>query len=1020
MSQRCGHPHRPCRLVGAGRIAALACLTLAAAWLLTAGRALAAEFKIGALANRDDAICREQWGPTVDYLRTALPGHSFSLVPLPFDRIIAAVAASEVDFIILNPSFYIELETRFGTTRLASSRNNILGKETSSYGGVVFFKAGRSDIQQLTDLRGKRFVAADAYSLGGWHAAWLELQKAGINPFKDFASMRFSGSHDAAVRAVLDGLADAGTVRTDTLERMQAEGKIDLSLLRTLPCPEAEPACGVFPFLLSTRLYPEWPLAKLAHVPDDAAREVAAALLTMPLHPAREAGETTRAWNVPAGYEPVRDLLRALRLPPFQDYGRITVADVFRNYWPIIVLIAVSGAGGLLTLIVVSVLNVKLKKSRQELQRELDARAAAEKRIREREARIRSLLNATTDSVFLLDRAGVILDLNEVAAKRRNLSPAELAGKILYDTLPPQAADARRAAVEAVLRTGEAAFGEEERHGRFYNLRIWPIFDDHGEVAQLASYSRDVTDYKLSEQSARENEEKYRTVADFTYDWEYWLGPDGRYRFVSPACKEITGHEAAEFFEDPELLHRLLHPEDRGKMLDHLKQAIAGAGQECEMDFRIVRPDGEIRWIAHKCRPIRRDDGTFLGQRGSNRDITARKQIEAEVADLKNLMQNIFDSMPSILVGVDGQGRVTHWNSPAAAAAGMPFSQAKDRPVGDVLPLIRDECVNIDAAIRDLRVYKVTKRIMNEGSEAAHQEITIYPLAGGGASGAVIRIDDVTERARLEEMMIQSEKMMSIGGLAAGMAHEINNPLGIILQAAQNAMRRISPALVSNLQTASDLGVDFAHVTAYLERRKITEYLADINEAGLRASKIVQSMLNFSRRSQSRRALHGLAALLDKTVELARSDYDLKKNYDIKKIKIVTDYDPGDPKGYFVETEIEQVFLNIIKNAAQAMAAKTYPPPEEPTVTLRTRRDGERVLIDVEDNGPGMDEATGKRVLEPFFTTKATGRGTGLGLSVTYFIVTNNYGGEIHIASEPGRGARFRVVLPLGKAGDAI
>jgi PAS domain S-box-containing protein len=995
-------------------------LLLAAALLLAAERAGAADFKVGALANRSVAICRTQWDPTVEYLNAVLPGHTFRLVPLPFDQIIASVAAGDIDFIITNPSFYIELETRFATARLASSRTSILGKETTSYGGVIFFRADRDDIRNLSDLRGKRFVAADGYSLGGWHAAWLELKSAGIDPFKDFASMKFAGSHDGVVQAVLDGSADAGTVRTDTLERMQADGKIDLSRFRILPYPDTGPPYGAFPFLLSTHLYPEWPLAKLAHVPDETAREVAAALLTMPLRAAGKPGENAHAWNVPVGYESVRDLLRELRLPPFQDYGKISVADVFRNYWQIIVLIAISGAGGLLTLIVVSYLNVKLKTSRRELERELEARAAAETRVREREARIRSLLNATTDSVFLLDPAGVILDLNEVAAKRRNLSPAELIGKLLYDTLPKHAADARRATIETVSRTGEAAFIEEDRHGRSYNLRIWPIFGDQGEVVQLASYSRDVTDYKLSEKIARESEEKYRTVADFTYDWEYWLGPDGRYLFVSPACKEITGHEAAEFFADHGLMARLVHPEDRQRMLAHLADAAGGLTGECELDFRIIRPNGQIRWIAHKCRPIHREDGTFLGQRGSNRDITARKEIEAEVAGLKNLMQNILDSMPSILVGVDGLGRVTHWNSLAAKAAGMPFAQAKDMPVDAVLPFVRDERERINAAIRDKRVHKVAKKASVTGGETIFQDITIYPLAGEDALGAVIRIDDVTERARLEEMMIQSEKMMSIGGLAAGMAHEINNPLGIILQAAQNAMRRISPALVSNLQTAKELDVDFEAVTRYLERRKITDYLADINEAGLRASKIVQSMLNFSRRSQSRRALHSVAGLLDKTLELAKSDYDLKKNYDIKKIKFTTDYDQSDPRGYFVETEIEQVFLNIIKNAAQAMAEKVYQAPEEPAVSLRTRRDGDRVQVDIEDNGPGMNEAIGKRVLEPFFTTKAPGRGTGLGLSVTYFIVTNNYGGELYVSSEPGRGTRFRVVLPLGRAGDEV
>jgi signal transduction histidine kinase len=279
----------------------------------------------------------------------------------------------------------------------------------------------------------------------------------------------------------------------------------------------------------------------------------------------------------------------------------------------------------------------------------------------------------------------------------------------------------------------------------------------------------------------------------------------------------------------------------------------------------------------------------------------------------------------------------------------------------------------------------------------------------------IIVFTDVSERKRMEDMVVQSEKMMSLGGLAAGMAHEINNPLGIIVHSAQNALRRVSPELPANAKAALEAGTSLEAVTGYLEARHILTYIRDVLDAGHRASRIVRSMLSFSRPRQSERTPLRLDTLLDKAVELARSDYDIRSNYDIKKVRFERDYDPSGPSGLFVESEIVQVFLNIVKNAAQAMASKDYAHGEAPVIRLATRLSGDHVEALIEDNGPGMDERTRKRVMEPFFTTKQVGEGTGLGLSVSYFIVTNSYGGTLAVRSRPGEGTSFTIRLPRGR-----
>ncbi|MBI4806446.1 MAG: PAS domain S-box protein [Desulfovibrio sp.] len=283
---------------------------------------------------------------------------------------------------------------------------------------------------------------------------------------------------------------------------------------------------------------------------------------------------------------------------------------------------------------------------------------------------------------------------------------------------------------------------------------------------------------------------------------------------------------------------------------------------------------------------------------------------------------------------------------------------------------------------------------------------------GGTGSKAVAVIEDITERTRIQEMMVQTEKMLSVGGLAAGMAHEINNPLASILQAVQVLNRRMDPALPANAAAAKSVGIDLDAMRAYMRERELDGFLEGIRDAGQRAAKIVKNMLGFARKSGGDYLECDIAELLDRTVELAAGDYDLKKHFDFKKIEIVRDYEPDLGMVECQSMEIEQVFFNIIKNAAQALK-ETSQEHSLPRITLRTRAEGNLAVVEIEDNGPGMTEDVRKRVFEPFFTTKSIGVGTGLGLSVAYFIVSENHKGSIVLDSSPGKGARFRIKLPF-------
>ncbi|WP_055073698.1 PhnD/SsuA/transferrin family substrate-binding protein [Pseudanabaena sp. 'Roaring Creek'] len=269
-------------------------------------------FRIGVLAQRGIERAVQLWQPTADYLSQQL-GYTFTIAPLDFQQINPSVANGEVDFIIANSSLYIEFETLYGIKRLATLKRVRMGKAYTVFGGVIFRRSDRQDIQTLQDLIGKNFAGANENSLGAWQAAWREFHILGIDPRRDFLSLQFTGTHDAVVHAVRDGLVDAGSVHTDTLEQMALEGKIhleDFEIINQQTQYKEE-----FPFALSTRLYPEIPFAACRQVNNEISEQVAIALFQMnKLAPEVALAANSQGWTIPLSYASVHECLKELHL----------------------------------------------------------------------------------------------------------------------------------------------------------------------------------------------------------------------------------------------------------------------------------------------------------------------------------------------------------------------------------------------------------------------------------------------------------------------------------------------------------------------------------------------------------------------------------------------------------------------------------------------------------------------------------------------------------------------------------
>jgi PAS domain S-box-containing protein len=229
-----------------------------------------------------------------------------------------------------------------------------------------------------------------------------------------------------------------------------------------------------------------------------------------------------------------------------------------------------------------------------------------------------------------------------------------------------------------------------------------------------------------------------------------------------------------------------------------------------------------------------------------------RSKIEKKLTGFQNYLNSIIDSMPSALIALDEQLYVTQWNQEASALSGTRLDEALNQPIFLAFEPLKPFLHNSSKPSNNTPWQDRTRDLGRDDDK--HYALTFYPLMGGAGRGVVIRIDDITQRLSLEEMMVQSEKMLSVGGLAAGMAHEINNPLGAILPRA-NIRRRLSPDLPKNLEQAEQVGVELSTVNDYLQAREVPQLLDGIQQAGARAAKIVTHMLSFSRRSTRQMAL---------------------------------------------------------------------------------------------------------------------------------------------------------------------
>ena len=351
----------------------------------------------------------------------------------------------------------------------------------------------------------------------------------------------------------------------------------------------------------------------------------------------------------------------------------------------------------------------------------------------------------------------VIKDFNSAAEKVEKVSRQDIIGKSILEVFPGVKDFGIFVVMQRVWKTEvpesfPAKLYKDNRISGWRENYIYKL--PSGDI--VAVYE-DVTERKKGEQALEDAEQRYKIVADFTYDWEFWQSPEGKMLYVSPACERITGYTPTQFLKNPHLMDKIILPEDKhihSTHLDKIKTFI-----EDRVIYRIKRKDGEIRWIEHICRPILDDNGTFLGTRGSNRDITARKRAEEKLEESEEKYRLLFDTAnEGIFVGQDG--RVKFFNPKVAEILGYSTEEVQSKYLSEyIFPEDSDNVFN--DYLKSLQGEKTDSilpfRIVSKTGEIRWVEIRFIPINWEGKPATLNFANDISERKLAEDALRKSE-----------------------------------------------------------------------------------------------------------------------------------------------------------------------------------------------------------------------------------------------------------------------
>lgn len=692
---------------------------------------------------------------------------------------------------------------------------------------------------------------------------------------------------------------------------------------------------------------------------------------------------------------------------------------------------------------------LELRKQVAELEASEIRHKEVKKALQNSEERFRQIAESSGEFIWEVDVHGLYTYANPVVEEILGYKPDEIIGKKhFYDFFHPDIRDTLKKAAFEV-------FAKKEVFKNFTNPNVHkngntviletsglPVIDDKGNLLGYRGSDRDVTERKKAEDALRVSEEKYRTVADFTYDWEDWIDPNGKYMYVSPSCEWITGYRPDEFMADPELVIRITHPDERNLVEKHFHEMLSGSIDIHNIDYRIVNRSGDVRWISHYCQPAYSKDGNFLGRRASSRDITKRKEAEEELKQLTNDLKRFNVELSTIndqleteigiriktekelkeskerykkmvsavttytyLVDLSQIGAIsTRHSAGCIPVTGYNPEDYESDPYLWHKMIYPDDRKIIENLINEIlgghKVPPIEHRIIRRDGAVVWVRNTVVPFYD--LDRRLIRydglIEDITERKQAEEKIQKLNKQLEqkvlelseankeLEAFNRSVSHDLQAPLLVI----GGFTRRFLKVYGDTLDTDE---IDMIN-TIQMNTKKM--------------ERLIRDLLAFSR--SGKQEIKPTEIDMGNLVRVALDE--LKTLSEERMIKF--DIKPLSP-AYGDTGLIKQVLVNLLSNAIKFTHSK-----DMAVIEVGCGAEENENIYYVKDNGVGFYSQYSDNLFSPFYRLPEAKEfeGTGIGLSIVQRII-NRHGGRVWAEGKENEGATFYFSLPRKDIGNS-
>lgn len=601
------------------------------------------------------------------------------------------------------------------------------------------------------------------------------------------------------------------------------------------------------------------------------------------------------------------------------------------------------------------------------------------------EAKITAILESITDGFFLVDAEWNFTYLNPQTEPLLGRSREELLGKNMWEEFPEAVGSIfyqqyHRARAEQICVRFEAFYPPL---GKFFSVQAYPFQDG------LGAYFQDVTFYKEAEVVLRKNQQRFQLIAQATNDaiWDWDLN-SGRVEW-NQGISNLFGYDVSEIEPTAQWWSDRIHPEDREWVVEDIHQAIEQGSLTWELQYRFLRADGSFAYVSDRAYILKDEQGRPIHLLGGMTDLS--KQIEAQtlLAQQKEQYRCIFEATTDGLLIFNHVGILVEVNPSACSLYGYSHEEFVGLSGLQLLPL--KEQAKFEEFLQAVATGSPFE------SESQHQRkdgtLILVIMSGRrfslqGETYFLMAVRDITEKKQLEEQFFRAQRLESIGTLAGGIAHDLNNVLTPILMAVKLLRLNVSD-------------------------EKSLRWLDSMEDSAQRGAELIKQVLSFARGIEGERIELQLTHIVREIVQIIQETFP-------RSIQIQTAMDPrqtwlvlGDP------TQLHPVLMNLCVNARDAMpeggkiqiTVENFFIDENYVRVHIDAKVGPYVVISVGDTGSGIPPEMQQKIFEPFFTTKPLGQGTGLGLSTVLGII-KSHGGFINVYSEVGQGSQFKVYLP--------